>query len=279
MDDYVTGTGLPFQDLKALNSTIINYTGALGFKLTVKHSLTLKDQGETETLFSLPFLSITRDIGFFKENVIIHCTESNSALEEKKSTRNLFGLKSNEILMLLPLTQARRDFIKELDDNFWRYFLSTEKEITSKNSILEESDVEISLDAQSSFPPISDRNILAMESSQSPIFLLYAQRKHRYRSLVKVIDLQGRNKDFQDLKSLKIKEFSICFQNLNSLLTLSSVKLFFLLFLLINFNRLFTHSDFLTRSLMFYFLINLMRTTRPATAKKISIILLNPTQV
>ena len=92
LEQYCNDRNSPFQDLRALNCTIINYNGDLGFKLTVKHSMTLKDQGETETLFALPFLSITKDIGFFKENIIVHCTENDSTFDEKKSSRNLFWI-------------------------------------------------------------------------------------------------------------------------------------------------------------------------------------------
>lgn len=223
-EEYCNDVNYPFQDLKALNCTIINYNGTLGFKLTVKHSLTFKSQGETETLFSLPFLSITKDVGFFKENIIVHCAESHSTLEEKKSSRNLFAPKNNEIIVLKPLKQVKRNFIKELDDNFWRHFLHIEKEITSKNSLLEESDLEISLDAHSSFSPVSDRNVFAPEDQESPIFMLYVQKKHLHQKLAKAFfDIQGANKDCQDLKSLRIKEFGLSFANLDSLLTIISV--------------------------------------------------------
>ena len=66
---------------------------------------------------------------------------------KKRVQGTFFGFKSNQIITLKPLRQVKKNFIKELDDNFWRHFLNTEKEITSKNSQLEESDLEISLDA------------------------------------------------------------------------------------------------------------------------------------
>ena len=76
------------------------------------------------------------------------------------------------------------------------------------------------------FSHISDRNLDTenSESFDSPIFMLYVQKKYLHRNLAKIVDINGANKDFQDLHNLRIKEFGILFENLDSLMTILNVK-------------------------------------------------------
>lgn len=241
----------PFETLIGLNPINLN-NEPQGFLITAKHSMTLGTYDKTQAIFYLPFLSITKDMGFFKDNTIIHCTESFSTCDGKKLGVNELGTQESVIFKLKPLTEARKDFLKKLDEDFWKYFLSVEQNIMPSNSFNNSTVVDLPLDScyseRSRINTMQNqREVIDHQDIESNVYLLSVRKRYLHKDLLKAFDINGASKKFSNLFMLRIKEISVFFNSLPSFVKLASVTFFNLLFLYLY--RLGMHFSILIRYL------------------------------
>ena len=117
-----------------MNTELEHYNS--GFSLTIQN---IKDNAPHpigEISWKVPFLSVTQDIGVFKKNLMVHiCPSPTPDIDFEKLNKSgeiLVELsasvrKKRNVFELVPSISADENFVKYLDDNFWKYFRAQEK--------------------------------------------------------------------------------------------------------------------------------------------------------
>ena len=124
-----------------------------GLLITTTHSLTRRQNPSPNTIIHIPFMVITKDAGFFKNNLAIHCTENRSHLyDEINSSQRSF--RETIVSKFKPARKANRDCLGVLDNHFWRYFMKLEDSFINNDEIIqpyeEEAEEEIPINKQPS---------------------------------------------------------------------------------------------------------------------------------
>ena len=222
------------QDLIDINFAAPKHHELPGLSIRVKHSMSMKVDEHPHIMLTLPFFAITKDVGFFKNNTLIHCTPSLLSTDEKIKAFRRSGAQPETIITLLPSYRVGSDFGKHLDEKFWRYFLKMEKNIVpsynnvNDESFIEESACEPSFMSHTYNTIRSDKPFATLRRGQtkdtdSEIFLLLFRKQYRNKDLLKVFDIQGDKKKFSNVFMIRIKEINIKFNSLDSLVNVSSV--------------------------------------------------------
>lgn len=220
------------QDLIDINFAAPKHHELPGLSIRVKHSMSMKVDEHPHIMLTLPFFAVTKDVGFFKNNTIIHCTQSLLSTDEKIKAFRRSGTQPETIITLLPSYKVGSDFGKHLDEKFWRYFLQMEKNIVpSYNNVNDESFIEESFEpsfmSHTQYTIRSDKPFTRpraqTKDSDSEIFLLLFRKQYRNKDLLKVFDIQGDKKKFSNVFMIRIKEINIKFNSLDSLVNVSSV--------------------------------------------------------
>jgi len=213
--NYLAGT--PFENL---NDTSL-YFKPLFSGLTIKlvHSLDKSDQKLAHTLMELPFFSITRDQGFFKDNIMVHCTETRNA----KPGENL-SEESLPMLKLKPLLKTVEGPIDYFDEKFWRYFKQFEKFLKSNeghesfdlpNIPLSKKDDRLASSKAFRFGGMGE----SLAPSKEPqIYILFARKKVLKKSILRHFNVSG-EEDLKNFTTLKLNKLVLEFSSLKSFLT------------------------------------------------------------
>jgi len=220
--NYLVGT--PFENLND-TSVYFKQTPSQGLIVQLVHSLDKPENRLVHTLIDLPFLSITRDQGFFKDNIMVHCTESRSVKPGGKMDEE-----SIPMLKLKPLLKTIDQPIDYFDEKFWRYFKQFEKFMKSNEG-----------DHSFDLPniPLSKKDRLAsskafrfggmgesMAPSKEPqIYILLARKKVLKKGILRHFNVSG-DEHLKNFTTCKLNKLIWEFSSLKSLLTWKYVRLF-----------------------------------------------------
>lgn len=142
-------------------------------------------------------MSITRDQGFFKDNIVIHSTQGFP-----------FGFGSNKecfIKSFKPCILASKDLIYYLDDVFYKYFKHLEKKF------IYHSEDNKSEDFSNNRKP-GDSDI-----SEQEIYILMIQKKVLKRNFLEKFEFRNDDeKIFKNCFILKLREIDISFRDMVS---------------------------------------------------------------
>ncbi len=218
----------PFANLYLLNEkdleTKEDYSG---FSLTFNQSLNPAHINDPKMIFHLPFLSITRDTGFFKDNIIVHSAESQTHNFFNSFENPSFDPKQPLVSSFQPLMKANKDFILQLDGFFWNYFLSTEQKCKKHNSTPQR--IKFNGGISSVASPIKGLIIgrpssLGNEEEHDSVYVLFLRRKQMRRRLRRELEKDGHQKAFRNFTALLIKEIHISFSSVDVLISLMNVS-------------------------------------------------------
>lgn len=203
-----------------------------GLLITVKHSLTSRPNAIRRTILHLSLIAITRDTGFFRDNLVVHCSEASPIGPQTRDDMEKRDDRGAVVSKFQPIVRAKKDFTDHLDDSFWGYFLRLERSFKKHSPSEHEEIYDKSLgkfdkstgkfysrDAHRDEFPDSDE-------LTSGLYVLCIRRKYLRRSLLKKLEINGADKSFRNFLALWIKEITISFNSLNSLSNLISVCLF-----------------------------------------------------
>ena len=220
--EYIVKENNFFRDFIDINSVLINNDEATGIIITTKHSMAYdRLKQEAKNILYLPFIAVTRDVGFFKDNVIIHCTES-----PEKAPMNQ-NSPADVTIRLIPEIKSDIQGMDDFDQNFWKYFLKVERSFKTVNqSKFEESFVETS-DIRGASHMFSSNMKFNMgverEVFDKPVYILYFRKENLHKDILKVFSVQGAKKNFQNLTVMRAQELSIHFDSMKSLNSIASV--------------------------------------------------------
>ncbi len=171
-----------------------------GLIFKVVHSIDKHQNRFSQTILHLPFLAITRDLGFFKDNIVVHCSDNQIPLK-KSAHHTKFDYSENPIIKIKPLLKANDTFLEYLDDNFWKYFLNLEKFLQVKK---EKHSPRPSFDIVTHHQPILKKNsmprsLFSMDSdddepyqSDSQVYIMFARKKNLRKNLSYHFDIAAR---------------------------------------------------------------------------------------
>jgi len=240
--DVISGTA--FTEL--VSSTSNDLEKGSGLLITIKHSLTRKQNSFHNTILHLPFMVLTKDMGFFKDNVTIHCSEALPVLVNPGAHGPKL-LKEAIISKFRPGVRAKKNCLAMLDEKFWLYFRHLEYELSQPKGekveieeVLEE-DEEDSHDEEERlidllptlkrFTTLPDRITFEKEAenffnSAQSLYVLFLSRKYLRRELLKDFDIGKRKKEFNDYITFRLKELSVSFNSLSSFSSIVNVIIF-----------------------------------------------------
>lgn len=212
-----------------------------GLTISMCHSLSSSEEKVQQTLLYIPFLSLTRDRGFFKDNIIIHCTESS------KPTREGQGKDSIDF-KIRPMIKATNQFMANLDEKFWRYFKDFEKFYRNKEDKPKYESM-VSVEQSNSSSIKSDKTegerLFVIEGeggsekdiedkgldSRPKVYVLFARKKILLKDLAMQFEIG--ETDFRNFLVLKLREINIRFNSFRSFCCLKNVRNFFIIGLMI----------------------------------------------
>lgn len=178
-----------------------------GVNISIKHSMTQKivDE-EVKCILYLPFLSVTKDVGYFKNNMVVHCSKNPSYYPTNKN------LSRKVLIRVLPKLKSDLEYLKDLDQNFWRYFLKSEATFkTVYRSTLEESPVETFDDIES-------------DVFDASIYILCLRRGYNHRYILRSFHTQALQMDFLNTTFIGLQKLSINFDSIKNFNTIVSVN-------------------------------------------------------
>ena len=223
--DYIVKENDFFRDFTGTNNSFIYNDEATGIIITNKHSM-VRDglEQEANNIVYLPFIAITRDVGFFKDNIIIHCAENPEKVPMNQNSP------ADVTVRLIPEIKSDIQGMNDFDQNFWKYFLKVERSFKTVNqSKFEESFVETSnikatsrmLSSNMKFYVSLDREVF-----DKPVYILYFRKENLHKDILKVFTVKGAKKSFQNLTVMRVQELSIHFDSMKSLNSIASVIYF-----------------------------------------------------
>lgn len=205
-----------------------------GLTISLCHSLSSSEEKVYQTLLYIPFLSLTRDQGFFKDNLIVHCTESSKPSREGQG-RDSIDFK------IRPMIKVTNQFMANLDEKFWRYFKDFEKFYRNKDDKQKmESMVSVEQSNSSSIKSdkmegeklfsiegegSSEKDIEEKEPDSRPkVYMLFARKKILLKDLAMQFEIG--ETDFRNFLVLKLREINIRFNSFRSFCCLKYVRKF-----------------------------------------------------
>ena len=238
----------------------------LGLLVTIKHSLTRKENMYHNTILHLPFFVLTKDMGFFKDNIAIHCSEAMPVLVNPAENGPKVS-KEAIISKFRPGFRAHKECLANLDEKFWHYFRELEAELSrpkkeagDQGEVIKEIDEEEEDDEDENeklinllpslkrFSTVPDRIMFekgkeSLFNSAQSLYVLFISKRYLRRELLKDFDIGKRTKDFKDYVTFRLKELSISFNSLNSFSSIASVIFFVLNFSNLTLHRHWMHLD------------------------------------
>ncbi len=244
--DVITDTA--FTEL--VSSTSNDLERGSGLLVTIKHSLTRKQNSFHNTILHLPFMVLTKDIGFFKDNVTVHCSEALPILVNPQ-THGPKLLKEAIISKFRPGVRAKKNCLAMLDEKFWSYFRHLEIELSQPKAekvdieeVIEEDEEDEHdeeerlidmLPALKRFTTLPDRILFEKETeffnSAQSLYVLFLSKKYLRRELLKDFDIGKRKKEYNDYITFRLKELSVSFNSLSSFSSIVNVYNLFLIIL------------------------------------------------
>lgn len=231
--DYYQGIEMsPFANLYLLEKDIENDTEDSGLQITFKHSLTRNGYAagsKKSTLLHFDLFTMTRDLGFFRDNMVVHCTEAgvtnvdkNTSFQNPEDDHVVFS-------KFQPIVKVRKDFGTYLDDNFWSYFLSLEERFHTKDPMgynQNSPDKNFNRVFKRDSAGRSGKDALFRDKAEedSPIYALFLRKKNKRKTLLKYLELDGHRKRFRSFMALWIKEIHLDFVELATFHALVSVS-------------------------------------------------------
>jgi len=214
-DHYQGIESSPFANLYLLEKDIETEDQDAGLQITFKHSLTSNGHGagsKKSALLHFDLFTITRDLGFFRDNVVVHCTEAGRANFDQNCS--FHHLEDDRVIFskFQPVLKVRRDFGTYLDDNFWSYFLNLEERFHTKDPMGYHSGSPERFSAKMSKKSGIFRD---KAEEESPIYALFLRKKNKRKSLLKYLEIDGFRKRFRNFMALWIKEINIDFYELS----------------------------------------------------------------
>jgi len=198
-----------------------------GLVITFKQSLAPINHDLKHMIFHLPLLVLSRDTGFFKDNVIVHTTETGPTY--LGTDYSVYNTKDKEPIFakFLPIVKAKKDFAMHLDDAFWNYFLQVEQKFkTKENAFAEEikrshspKRERVSTGGKFSFTDTTEDDGIS-------VYVLFLRRKYKRRSLLRELEINAKQKVFQNFTALWIREININFRSVYELICLLNVNYF-----------------------------------------------------
>jgi len=223
----------PFKELLPIEEGELVVGEALGLLVTMRHSLTLRSNPAVSTVFHLPFFGLTKDVGFFKENIAIHCSENGLSMQRNASIINSEKVENETFISKFrPWVKADRHCLAQLDDNFWSYFRKLEESL-SQPVEREEEDEEIfeipALKRHLTAPNymlsqlVDERSV----SFAQPLYVLFIRKKHLRKEILKDFDECFQQSDLNDLIIFRMKEVNFSFSSLCSFSAVFNVNISF----------------------------------------------------
>jgi len=215
-----------FKDLVSIEEQQENAIGeALGLLVTMRHSLTLRPNPAVSTIFHLPFFVLTKDVGFFKENIAIHSSENGLSMQRNASIINSEKLEDDMFISKFkPLAKAERGCLSQLDENFWRYFMKLEETLTKPVERVEEEDIADDIPVLKRFITaptyVLSQEIKEASLSFQPLYVLFLSKKNLRKEILKDLDYCFPQTDLNDVLIFRMKELSF---SLGSLCSFSAV--------------------------------------------------------
>ena len=232
--DYYQGIEMsPFANLYLLEKDIDNDSEDSGLQITFKHSLTRNGYAagsKKSTLLHFDLFTMTRDLGFFRDNMVVHCTEAGMTNIDKNTSFQNLEEDHAVFSKFQPIVKVRKDFGTYLDDNFWSYFLSLEERFHTKDPMgYHQSSPDKSFNRvlkRDSAGGRSTRGALFRDKAEedSAIYALFLRKKNKRKTLLKYLELDGHRKRFRNFMALWIKEIHLDFVELATFHALVSVR-------------------------------------------------------
>jgi len=218
--DYLVGT--PFENLSE-TSLFFKQPVSQGLIIRLVHSLDRPEHKLVQPLIDLPFFSITRDQGFFKDNLMVHCAETKNLRPGGKFIEDQAA-----IIKLKPLMKTIDGPIDYFDEKFWRYFKQFEKFLKSNESedSFEMPNIPLSkIDRLASskafrFGGMGESHGLSKEPQ---IYILFARKNVLKKGLLRHFQVSG-GEQFANFTTLKLNKLILEFNSLRSILTWRSVR-------------------------------------------------------
>ena len=216
-----------------------------GFTMKFQKSLKKTANHSGELIFYVSFLSFTKDVGYFKDNMTLHATKatfdssggspSSKKYDRKNSEEHLFQnnyshettyYKPAQIEIQLKL-EAEKNFFLHLDDTYWRYFRSQEKKYfggdkdpNSNSSLVIMSNIPSSRrDDNSQISP------LLKNQKEEKVFLVLLMKKNKHKFLLESFETESMRNDSKLNKTLlSIGEIAFSFDKPEDLTSLINVR-------------------------------------------------------
>lgn len=225
-----------------------------GFFITVRHSLSKAQSPVQANLFHLPFFVLTKDEGFFKKNIAIHCTENSTKVNLNMSMSGQSCSIARPIISSFkPSVKANKNCLSLLDDHFWVYFMSLEEQMQATKKPEKKEDAEpifqskdskgASKDTEPIFQSkdskgtsklsmsekitLEEEDIITEKQDQEKeqdLYILVVRKEYKAENLLKVFDIYTQQRDFKDFLALRLKEIKIDFRSLASLSAVANVS-------------------------------------------------------
>lgn len=216
----------PFRILYSLyEASEMSKQNDTGIQINLNHSLIEKGSQISQSLLLLPFLSVTNDTGFFKDNLIIHCAESEKM--NLVSTENINRGDTSSHMRIMPLLRTSSKFIQDLDTNFWRYFRDLEKFLKINKDCLGEAVFQRQVNKDCSPSLRSSLNnssgiFLKGKRQESEIkeeprmYILVTRKKVLKKGLTKYFGVSESSNRAKDFLFVNIKEINFSFHSFQS---------------------------------------------------------------
>lgn len=200
-----------------------------GLLITSRHSLVKGQHPAQTTIFHLPFFVFTKDVGFFKNNMAIHCTENSPTLYLDDSILNK-PLTGAVFSKFKPMIKAKKGALSHLDDNFWSYFKDLEESLAAKKSAdraLGLEDILFEKDSVLLSEPMTPKSEIGPVVSEPELYVLFIKKEFLRKDLLKDFDVSTKLQEYNNFLTLRFKEIEISFNSLITFSALASVIYFF----------------------------------------------------
>lgn len=190
-----------------------------GISFSIQHYVDRQASGVGDICGKITFLSITQDVGIFKNNIMVHmCPSFPENTENDNSQSNIHG-NAQSFLEFYPTIPADNNFLMNLDDNFWKYFREQEKKhFEAPDYFDSKSDLSIKKESQ------------IEQESQSfdkmKAYILLMRKKNTLKELLKDFEVGTGARDYEINRFLlKANEISINLPTPRDITTILNVSI------------------------------------------------------
>lgn len=213
-----------------------------GLAIAIDHFLTPKPASQLRTVLYIPFIAVSKDVGYFKDNTVVHSTES-FPLGPKVGYTDDKPVDNQAILSAFrPLIKAEKGVIGELDDNLWKYFRALEKKLAakpeqngkiseiplSKNYIHNLDDLTAKRNSSSLRLPQTDTNLRrdsdASETTSKNLYVVLFRKKYLKKELLREFEIKGKEKNFSNVLIARIQEIKFKFNTIKAFCSVLNVE-------------------------------------------------------